>query len=371
MTTTPWNSIAESLVEPPPGLLDHTAARQSPCLSCSTSPCCTHLPLTTFKVTNLMELDHACYLLNFDHIELGIAANGDWSAYYSVPCRYLNRSNYHCSVHNTPTQPQICVHYNPYNCWYKRTLTQKATDEFVRLDRARLAALLPLIQFDERRQIVSVPAWETLVALMQQFDDRPRPPQLEPLTDDPALTAWERLVLDGALPDDLTGLTPPEVHGYDSFAQPCDRCAAYCCTTLVFPQSTPVHISNLDYYRFCLGFPGVELGVGDGGWSLIVKTTCRHLTDGRCAVYGQPDRPLLCTYYDAWKCTYKPQFGAPRPLSLMRIRLEQWRLLVESLHFDQYGNLLAAPSLAALRAEVEGRWQAHGRLDAIPLRVLA
>ncbi len=90
----------------------------------------------------------------------------------------------------------------------------------------------------------------------------------------------------------------------------CAGCAAYCCKTLVFPQSLPVHVSNLDYFRFCLGFPGVELGISDHIWSLVVKTQCRHLNEqNRCSLFDLAERPLICKYYDAWKCDYKPQFG--------------------------------------------------------------
>ncbi len=73
MNKTPWNSIAESIVQTgSPQTLGHADALQSPCMNCEAAPCCTHLPLNSFKVTNLVELDHALYLLNFDRIELGV-----------------------------------------------------------------------------------------------------------------------------------------------------------------------------------------------------------------------------------------------------------------------------------------------------------
>jgi hypothetical protein len=106
--TTPWNSIKESLVSQQTGqVLAHSDALASPCMSCDTAPCCTHLPLNTFKVTNLIELDHARYLLNFDRIELGISSSGSWSAYYAYPCRFLDRETFCCTVHDTETQPRI------------------------------------------------------------------------------------------------------------------------------------------------------------------------------------------------------------------------------------------------------------------------
>lgn len=361
MSATPWNSIAES-VPAPRGMqqLPLTAAQDSPCATCSTAPCCTHLPLTTFQVTNLVELDHALYLLNFDRIELGLSATGEWSAYYTLPCRFLDRETAGCTVHNTPEQPQICVHYNPYNCWYKRAFNTRDSDEMVRLDRSRLDLLVEDIVFDDDRRIVSVPAWEEIVAMMAAHDDQPGPTTEEPSLADPMIEAWQEQ-LDGPPAE-----TSTQVRGFDDFADPCSGCDAFCCSTLVFPQSLPTHVSNFDYWRFCLGFPGLEIMIADGSWSLVVKTTCRHLDNGRCSIYGEPERPLICKYYDAMKCDYKPQFGVPRPAHSMRVRLEQYPALVSQLPFDDAGNLLALPPLAELRAGIE---RSFGTRTHLPLIV--
>lgn len=109
--------------------------------------------------------------------------------------------------------------------------------------------------------------------------------------------------------------------------------------------------------------------MADGQWSVIVRTTCRHLQDGRCSVYGQDERPLLCKYYDAWKCDYKPQFGQARPAGFMRVRLEQWEWLVGSLAYNEDGTILAIPPLEELRLSVEAQWRARGSLEIIPLMV--
>ena len=286
----------------------------------------THLPLNNFEVTNLLELDHALYLLNFDHIELGLSAGGEWSAYYTYPCRFLDRKTFGCTVHNTPDQPQICVHYNPYHCWYKRVLPTANSDEFVRLDRDRMALLVAEIEFDEQRQIVSVPAWDKIVEMMQAHEDQKRAKAPEPPLTDPTIEEWGDAVLQGMTA--TNGLGELRTYDYQTLSNPCSGCSAYCCQTLVFPQEVPAHISSLDYLRFCLGFPGLELGISDSGWSLIVKTTCRHLKDNLCSIFGQPERPLICKYYDEWKCQYKPQFSVSRPADFMHIRLEQGLLRV-------------------------------------------
>ncbi|MEX0782761.1 MAG: hypothetical protein WD557_08930 [Dehalococcoidia bacterium] len=369
MSTTPWASIAESLVPVVPArTLKHNVAVESPCSNCSTSPCCTHLPLTTFKVTNLVELDHARYLLNFDNIELSISAAGDWSAYYTYPCRYLNRQTFECSVHDDPRQPQICVHYNPYNCWYKRVFTVGQNDEVIRLDRARMELLLEHIEFDEQRRITTVPGWDAMVEMMSALDDRPKPPGVPGPYTDAALERWEASIAseDGPAED-----AAPNYRSAAELQDPCTGCAAYCCTTLVFPQAVPVHISSLDYFRFCLGFPGVELGIGDGQWSIVIKTRCRHLQDdNRCGVYGQPERPIICKYYDQWKCDYKRQFGETRPADMLRLRLEQWEWLAACFLYDESGAIAEIPPMETLRAAIETQWKQHGVLETIPLMVV-
>lgn len=353
MSKAPWNSIAESIVSVKDVQLTHTEALESPCTTCSTAPCCTHLPLHTFKITNMIELDHALYLLNFDRIELGLSAGGEWSVYYTYPCRFLDRKNFGCTVHNRPEQPQICVHYNPYNCWYKRVFTQSVTEDFIRIDRQRMELVLKHIVFDEARNIVEVPSWEFLLEEIPKLPAQPTPPAGEPPTTDPVLDTWQEVVLNpnGNQPDS------PKTYGYNDLHDSCNGCQAYCCHTLVFPQSLPGDRTNLDYLQFCLGFPGVELGIGDDTWSLVIKTTCRHLKDNQCSIFGQPERPLICKYYDGAKCTYKINFGLPQPIGFLRVKLEHFTWLTECFQFDQHGAIVQFPSTDLIRGYIEEKWR--------------
>ena len=47
----PWNSIAESVVEYGEQRLSYPAGLASPCLTCRTAPCCTHVRVQTFRKT--------------------------------------------------------------------------------------------------------------------------------------------------------------------------------------------------------------------------------------------------------------------------------------------------------------------------------
>jgi Fe-S-cluster containining protein len=324
-------------------------ARESPCDTCATTPCCSHLPLHSFQVATLRDLDHAVYLLNFERIQLGLARSGEWSVYYRYPCRFLAGSR--CTLHGTPEQPKICVHYNPYTCWYKRTLTQQAED-FLRIDRRRLDAILDVVEFDDERRITGVPDWPALLAIAEAIpieEDFDPPP-----TEDAAFDTWLRSSAAGVrLP-----MWSPAGYRYEQFLDPCTGCQAHCCTTLVFPHPIPVERRNLDYLQFALGFPGIELGIADGVWQLIVKTRCRHLTaDNRCGVFGQPHRPMLCKYYDASSCSYVVRFGDPRPPGFVRLRLEQFRWFVEQIRFDAEGAILGLPATEPLRSHIEVRWR--------------
>lgn len=353
MSKTPWNSIAEGVVPLAEGRLTFPEALVSPCASCQTAPCCTHLPLHTFKITNMIELDHALYLLNFDRIVLGLSASGEWSVYYAYPCRHLNRQDFTCTVHNSLAQPQICITYNPYHCWYKRVLTQSVSEDFLQIDRPRLEHLITRIVFDEFRNVVEVPDWNIMIEELANLPLQPALPASEPPLTDAATEAWQAMLLNL----ESSPAQTEEIYTYEALRDPCDGCQAHCCQTLVFPQALPRSITNLDFLKFCLGFPGVELGIADDVWSLVVKTTCRHLQNNRCSVYGRPERPLLCKYYDAWKCTYKINFGLPRPAGFLRVKLEQFKWLTDCFQFDQHGAIVQFPPTEVIRTYLEDQWR--------------
>jgi hypothetical protein len=300
-----------------------------------------------------VELNHATYLLNFDRIELGLSSTGEWSVYYGYPCRFLDRQDFTCHVHNAPQQPEICVHYNPYQCWYRRVMTASVSDDFVRLDRQRLAYLVEGFIFDDLGNVVEGPGWADLVAGIDALPLMAAPPAPDPPDQDDVALAWRELAL---APADPAATTKPSL-GYDEMGDPCDGCQAYCCKRLVFPHAIPARRSDLDYLRFCLGFPGVEVGIADDAWSIVVRTNCRHLERDRCAVHGQPAWPLLCKYYDAWKCSYRVHFGQPRPAGYLRISLDQFTWLTECFRFDADGNVLEHLPTEEIRAHVEARWR--------------
>jgi hypothetical protein len=82
---------------------------------------------------------------------------------------------------------------------------------------------------------------------------------------------------------------------------------------------------------------------------VIVHTTCRHLDGNRCSVFGSDERPLKCGYYDALSCTYRGHFGVPEPADIVRVNRDQFRILADSIVFDELGSTLAIPPIEKLR----------------------
>ena len=93
---------------------------------------------------------------------------------------------------------------------------------------------------------------------------------------------------------------------------------------------------SFDFLRFALGFPGTEIGVADGGWWLTVATTCRHLDTetSKCSVFGEPERPLSCGYYNQWQCGYRNEFLRPLPDGFARVRYPSLPMLAALFEFD-------------------------------------
>ena len=354
MAKQPWISIDAGTVPPADEPLGWAAALESPCATCQSAPCCTYLPLYKFRVDTLYHLDHARYLINFDRIELGLSASGEWSAFYRYPCRFLDRETFLCRLHDLPEQPSICKHYNPYTCWYRTAMRSPVSDGHLRIDRPRLDFIFAHTVFDDDRNIVEVPSWQSMSEAFATLPCEPQQADDSEVGADPIFDRWQQqFVAPETLPQ-----APERTYTYNELGDPCGGCEAYCCTTLLFPHDVPATAANLDYLAFCLGFPGIEIAISDSGWQLLVKTRCRHLTAGHgCGVYGQPERPLICAYYDAVHCHYKPQMGVPRPEGFLRVRLEQFPIMANCFQLDAHGAVVALPRTETIRAAIEASWR--------------
>jgi hypothetical protein len=329
--------------------LSYRQAREAPCLSCTTSPCCTYLLLGDFKLQRLLDIDHALYLLNFDGIMLGLDQEGKVDIYFYQPCGYLDVPSGLCTVHSTPLQPAVCVQYNAHSCGYRHRITADVDPERPMLDPQRMTWLAERMEFDDDRRVIATPEWDEILEGFRQLPlhRSPAPPP-EP---DPIREEWRSIVLSEKGPGD--DVRPHHRHGDWEVSDPCSGCAAWCCKRLVFNRGIPADASQLEFLRYCLGFPGVEVGVAADSWAVIVSTTCRHLDGNRCSVFGTDQRPLKCSYYDAMSCGYRRHFGTPRPDDIVRVSRDQFGLIADSIVFDDVGRIVAIPPIEIFRDRLE------------------
>lgn len=336
---------------PSGGPLSFRQAREAPCLTCTTSPCCTHLLLRDFQLDTIMDVDYALFLLNFEGIVLGLQADRKVDAYLHQPCGNLDVQSGLCAVHSTGEQPAVCVHYKSQTCSYRHVFTTDLDPDKVLLDWRRMSWLADQIVFDDHRRVTGFPDWAALLQAFAQMPTERRPAPVPP--PDPMLEEWKSIVLSEKPEGDDAGgrqfhrFSDPEV------SDPCHDCGAWCCKTLVFDRGLPGDASQIEYLRYCIGFPSVEIGVAAESWAVIVRTSCRHLVDNRCAVYGTDQRPLKCDYYDAMSCAYRGHFGQPRPDDVVRVSRAQFATVADSLVFDHLGRIVAIPPVEVLRGRLE------------------
>ena len=301
----------------------HAQALQSPCLGCADQ----HRAAATSRCTRSLcgpwwTLDYAGYLLNFTGLELGLDGSGKWSVYFRQSCRHLLPTDGSCTLHGSAAQPIVCQQYNPYQCWYKRVMTVAGSDEFVRVDRRRLGWILERTRYDERRRIASSPSWTNVVPAFEELPlgvtPLPHPTPAAPtdpgVATDPAAHAVTSTVAaaPAGRPGDATGdRGGPRQYADLTAGSPCDGCAAFGCSRVASPLTTPHSVASLDFLRFSLGFPGVTIGVTDRGWRLIVSA-------------GQPSGHGLATRGG-------PQASWPASGWMLRVSLRRPRRLTQSL----------------------------------------
>ncbi len=386
-------------LRPTPGdqLLTHEEALQSPCDSCGPAPCCTTLQVEEFTMAHLEDLDYAKFLLGFEGIELVLLANGRWRVHFHAACRLLD-ATHRCTVHGTDAQPHICRDYDAYACSYRPLWVEGDETGAFRIDERRLAVLSAEIGFDRRRRIATLPPWEwmaeTFAALgpagvtspergssamppvgersapaggYGEATDAPTPGGAPAPTSRPRRAAAGSPGADGARP----GVPAVERPGarrlsfLDPAVQdPCASCAAWCCTRLVFPIPAPERLAQLDFVRFSLGFPGVEVAIDEHGWALVLATRCRHLRGTRCSLYGTPDRPLHCSSFSALGCRYPESFGDGGPRDGVRLGFDQLEALLELATVE--GGSVRPPTVAALRRAGVGVGAGVGSQPACP-----
>lgn len=302
-----------------------------------------------------MDVDQVYYFCNFDHVQLTIDDQWQCTLYYHRPCRFLT-ADHACAIHAQDAQPLVCRNYNPYSCFYKSAMRDKSAPTFSLhwINIARMDFLVSKMTFDETRRIEQYPDGEDVAAGLR---DIPWRPDVAPGTSEPRdlpMEQWRDWVLEGVAPPSAKSSKVLGIRDVDS---PCSSCVAYCCTSLVFPFPIPDSLSAVDYLKYCLGFPGIHVGISDNAWFLIAASSCRHLDGNRCGIYGRPERPLTCRYFPEQNCSYIKTIGKFRTPEYLRLGGEQLPWLIETIRFDEQGLVTGIPTTFTMRNYVEARWR--------------
>jgi hypothetical protein len=133
----------------------------------------------------------------------------------------------------------------------------------------------------------------------------------------------------------------------EAIASPCRSCdVLFCCCYLPL-QVLPIrNLMELDYVRYLLGFPRLEVGFSmNGQWSVYYAMPCRHFdSDTRlCRVHGTSEKPRTCTAYNEHDCWYYRAISGDSKgfLRFDRHRLEQ---LLPLIDFDRERNVASVPA---------------------------
>ena len=313
--------------------LDYKQASESPCFSCH-APCCKHLQVHYFTTTTYAELDQVNFFLNFENLAITLGTDGLWKVYYLQPCRFLDQENYGCTIHGQIEQTNVCTYYSPYDCFYKLKLTAdgEPAKDLVWINRNRFEKLTSFLTFDDQRNITNWENYEEIFKLLKTIPYQK-----------PAITTVKI---------NNTKIAPLAGGGEKSFSElksPCESCSAYCCEHLVFPIATPRQYADLDYIKYSLLFPGIQIGITNQQWTLIVKTKCKHLTDDKkCGLFGDVSRPIQCKYYDEGKCSYRKELGSTRPQGYLKADYNLFKIILNVYQFNESGTISFSPDTESL-----------------------
>lgn len=130
-------------------------------------------------------------------------------------------------------------------------------------------------------------------------------------------------------------------------ANPCHNCEAPCCKMLLIPYPTPNTFMDLDYVKYMLGFPGINMILyKNGTWQVQVEQNCRHLNleNNLCDLHGTPHKPKTCSFFNPYNCFYKHNFIGDNPRSIIKIDANSFEILINQIQFDELGKIISIPA---------------------------
>src|SRR5690348_12621632 len=104
-----------------------------------------------------------------------------------------------------------------------------------------------------------------------------------------------------------------------NYSNPCLKCNSPCCQVITIPHKVPVTLMDLDFIRYLVNFPRIEVAVSrSGDWLILIRDVCQHFDRESylCKVHGTNEQPLTCQYYNPFQCWYKRNFTTANPHDL-------------------------------------------------------
>lgn len=148
-------------------------AGNNPCEGCP-APCCQMQVMPWVPPKNLMSVDHIRFSLLFPDTEFIVSEAGEFSLIKWTKCAKFDEEKCTCTVHATPEQPLTCVHFNPFQCWYKRNfVTDGPSPDVYRLNMARYEKWVTKIEFDSDNTITKFPSFEEAQDLLKDIAIEP------------------------------------------------------------------------------------------------------------------------------------------------------------------------------------------------------
>jgi hypothetical protein len=120
-----------------------------------------------------MDLDQARYRLLSPAAELMLTRDGDWLLVQWLSCTLFGEETCACSVHGTSAKPKVCVHFNPYDCWFRQNFSDVPNPDAVRFNLARYAKWTEQVQVDEEGSVVALPTFESAQTLVADIPIEP------------------------------------------------------------------------------------------------------------------------------------------------------------------------------------------------------
>jgi hypothetical protein len=140
---------------------------------------------------------------------------------------------------------------------------------------------------------------------------------------------------------------------------PCTGCSAPCCRVLLIPHPTPSTFMDLDYIRYMIGFPKLEMILNsDGQWQVLIEQTCRLLDEetNLCTVHATARKPKTCVFFNPYPCWYRWSFHKKEnPPNLIRINMEAFEEVLAHVQFDEDGKILQIPTWEFIRNLVNNK----------------